>query len=362
MQADLRFMAMALTLGRQGHGRVWPNPSVGCVIVRDGRVIARARTADGGRPHAEAAALEQCEAEGATVYVTLEPCAHHGKTGPCADALIAARVARVVVAAGDPDPRVAGRGIARLRAAGIEVAVGVRSAEAEADLAGFLLKTTQNRPFTTLKLASSFDGRIAMASGESKWITSPEARRLVHAMRARHDAVLVGAGTARADDPQLTVRDIGSKHQPVRVVVSRKLAFEGRGLRQTLPTAALWICHGDDADPKITTGWAGAGARLICCARHNQQIDLVDMMGQLASAGLTRVFCEGGGSLAASLLSAGLVDEVLGFTAGLAIGAEGRPALGAMGLENLASAPRFELIETRSLGGDVMHHWRRIEA
>ncbi|WP_375280471.1 bifunctional diaminohydroxyphosphoribosylaminopyrimidine deaminase/5-amino-6-(5-phosphoribosylamino)uracil reductase RibD [Pseudooctadecabacter sp.] len=352
-------MGLALSLGRRGLGRVWPNPNVGCVIVKDGRVIGRGWTADGGRPHAETQALAQCAAVGATAYVTLEPCAHTGKTPPCAQALIDAKVARVVIAADDPDPRVSGKGIAMLRAAGIEVETGVRTAEAVRDMAGFLTRMTQNRPFVTLKLASSFDGRIATATGESQWITGPDARRMVHAQRAAHDAVLVGAGTVRADDPTLTVRDIGVTRQPVRIVASRKLDIDATALRATQDQAPLWLCHGADA---TVAPWQDAGATTIACAARGRQIDPIDMMAKLADLGLTRVFCEGGGSLAASLLAADLVDEVVGFTAGLILGAEGTPSVGAMGLDRLSDAPRFKLIETRTIGADLMHRWQRASA
>ncbi len=353
-------MGMALSLGRRGLGRVWPNPNVGCVIVRPtengGRVIGRGWTADGGRPHAETRALDGIDAAGATAYVTLEPCAHHAKTPPCADALIAANVGRVVIAAGDPDPRVAGKGIAILRAAGIDVVIGVREAEARVDMAGFLLRVTENRPLVTLKMASSFDGRIATATGESKWITGPDARRKVHAMRAAHDAVLVGAGTVRADDPTLTVRDMGAVRQPVRIVASGRLDMGAANLLATIDHAPLWLCHGANVDAQT---WVDLGAKSFPCDLQGRQIDPVDMMHKLAAAGLTRVFCEGGGSLAASLLGAGLVDEIVGFTAGIVLGAEGTPSIGAMGLDRLANAPRFDLVETTRIGADIMHRWRR---
>ena len=201
-------MALALSLGRRGQGACWPNPAVGCVIVKDGRIVGRGWTQPGGRPHAETEALARAgaAARGATAYVSLEPCSHHGKTPPCAAALIKAGIARVVAPVEDSDGRVAGQGFAMLRAAGVEVSTGLRADEAERDLAGFFLKTELGRPAVTLKLASSFDGRIATASGHSQWITGPEARRWVHGMRARHDAVMVGAGTARADDPALRAK------------------------------------------------------------------------------------------------------------------------------------------------------------
>lgn len=358
-------MALALSLGRRGQGTCWPNPAVGCVIVRNGRIVGRGWTQPSGRPHAEPVALAQAGelARGATAYVSLEPCSHHGKTPPCAQALIDAGVARVVSAIEDSDPRVAGQGFAMLREAGIDVTTGVLTEEAALDHEGFFLKTEQGRPFVTLKLASSFDGRIATETGHSKWITGPDARRLVHAMRARHDAVMVGAGTARADDPSLTVRDLGVLHQPVRIVVSRHLDLPLLGqLARTASEVPVWLCHGPHPDTERVRAWEGLGARLIPCALDDHRIDAADLLQQLGQAGLTRVFCEGGSALAASLLAADLVDELVGFTAGVTIGAEGLPALGALGLDSLDHASRFDLIEARNVGGDVLHRWGRVTA
>ncbi len=355
-------MAMALSLGRRGQGGCWPNPAVGCVVVRDGRIVGRGWTQPGGRPHAEPVALAQAGelARGATVYVTLEPCAHHGRTPPCTDALIAAGVARVVAAIQDSDARVSGQGFARLRENGIAVTTGVLADEAARDHAGFFLRTEQGRPLVTLKLASSFDGRIATATGQSQWITGPMARRAVHGMRACHDAVMVGAGTARADDPSLTVRDLGIERQPVRVVVSRYLDLPFMStLARTANEIPLWLCHGEGADAERLRAWDGLGARLLPCGARGMQLDPHDILRQLGDAGLTRVFCEGGSALAASLLSADLVDELVGFTAGLTIGGDGLPAIGGIGISQLARAPRFDLIETRMVGPDVMHRWRR---
>ncbi|WP_373636556.1 bifunctional diaminohydroxyphosphoribosylaminopyrimidine deaminase/5-amino-6-(5-phosphoribosylamino)uracil reductase RibD [Yoonia sp. BS5-3] len=356
---DARFMALALSLGRRGLGRVWPNPSVGCVIVKDGVIVGRARTADGGRPHAETIALAQAgaAAKGATVYVTLEPCAHHGKTPPCADALSNAGVARVVVAMGDPHPRVSGRGLAMLRAAGITVDCGVLEDQARRDQAGFLMTQAEARPFVTLKLAGTLDGRIATASGESQWITGPAARRCVHMMRASHDAVMVGAGTARADDPSLTVRGLGITKQPVRVVVSRNMKMaQTAKLAQTADQVPLWLCHGPDAD---VAGLTGQGAVSVPCALDGPQVDLRDVLANLTARGITRVFCEGGGMMAASLLHADLVDELVVFSAGMVIGAEGTPALAALGVARLDAAPRFVLDSVHSVGPDICHRWRR---
>jgi len=351
-------MKMALSLGRRGHGRVWPNPAVGCVIVKDGRVIGRGWTADGGRPHAEPQALAQAggAARGATAYVTLEPCAHHGKTPPCAETLVAAGVARVVIACGDPDPRVNGGGTAILRAAGIEVETGVCEAEALRDHAGFLSRITKGRPFVTLKLALTLDGRIATASGESQWITGPEARRRVHMQRATHDAVMVGAGTVRADDPSLTVRGLGIDRQPARVVVSSSGALPSDcKLTQTAKHVPVYLCHGPNA---AVADWSAAGVQVLPCAASAQGVDADSVLKALGDQGLTRVFCEGGGSLAASLLKAGVVDELIVFSAGMMIGSEGLPALGGLGLESLGAAPRFDLVDQTVIGADVMTKWR----
>ncbi|EIE53093.1 5-amino-6-(5-phosphoribosylamino)uracil reductase [Salipiger aestuarii] len=355
-------MAHALRLGRRRMGQCWPNPAVGCVIVRDGRIVGRGATAPGGRPHAEPQALAQAgaAARGATAYVTLEPCAHTGKTPPCAKALVTAGIARVVAPIADTDPRVSGQGFQYLRMHGVEVTTGVLADEAARDHAGFFLKVAQGRPLVTLKLANSFDGRIATATGESQWITGPEARRYVHGLRARHDAVMVGAGTARADDPSLTVREMGAMRQPVRVIVSRLIDVP---LMSKLASGArevpVWVAHGSDAAPLTRKAWESCGARLLQCSVRAGRIDPQALLTTLGGEGLTRVFCEGGGQLAASLLAADLVDELVGFTAGMALGAEGRPGIGAMGIDRLSEAPRFTLEEVRAMGGDVMHRWRR---
>ncbi|WP_366916091.1 bifunctional diaminohydroxyphosphoribosylaminopyrimidine deaminase/5-amino-6-(5-phosphoribosylamino)uracil reductase RibD [uncultured Paracoccus sp.] len=328
---DARHMAHALRLARRGLGNVWPNPAVGCVLIRNDHVVGRGWTQPGGRPHAERVALDQAgaAARGATVYVTLEPCAHHGRTPPCAEALVSAGVARVVSAMTDPDPRVAGRGHAILRAGGVEVVEGVREAEARALQAGFLSRVERGRPWLVLKLAASFDGRIATATGESQWITGPAARAHVHGLRLTSDAVMVGGGTARADRPSLNVRGFGAVRQPVRVVVSS-------GTLHDLPP------EGPDFGPL----WQVSG-------------DPAELMADLGARGLTRVFCEGGGVLAASLLRAGLVDELIGYTAGVVLGSEGLASVGPLDLAALADAPRFRLVESRRIGVDLFHRWLR---
>lgn len=359
---DTTYMTLALALGRRALGSTWPNPAVGCVIVKDDQIVGQGRTATGGRPHAEPQALAEAgtSANGATAYVTLEPCSHHGQTPPCAQALIEAGIARVVCSLQDSDPRVSGQGFAMLRDAGIVVETGLMADIAAQDLAGFFHRIEHGRPRLTLKLATSLDGRIATASGHSQWITGPDARAEVHAMRATHDAVMIGAGTARADDPSLTVRDVESDHQPVRIVVSRRLDLPLMSqLARTAKDLPVWICHGPDADPALIEAWSGLGARLFSCGLTGRQLDMAAVLQELGKAGLTRVFCEGGGALAASLLTADLVDDYVGFTAGIAIGAEGLPGIGALGLSRLDEASRFDLVECRAIGNDILHRWTR---
>lgn len=359
---DTQYMRRALELGRDAMGTTWPNPAVGCVIVNEGIIVGEGCTAPGGRPHAEPQALVQAgaAARGATAYVTLEPCSHHGKTPPCTDALIAAGIARVVAPFADTDPRVSGQGFERLRNAGIEVVTGVCVDAAAEDHAGFFCRIALGRPMLTLKLATSLDGRIATASGDSQWITGPETRAAVHHLRARHDAVMVGAGTVRADDPLLTVRDARVVQQPVRIVVSRRLDLPLKSqLAQSLDHAPLWLCHGEDAPADLRQAWAELGAQLICVPLEGRQLDIGGLMQALGDLGLTRVFCEGGGELAASLLSADVVDRLELHMGGVVIGAEGRPALGALGLDRLSDAPRFALTSVSQSGLDVVQSWRR---
>ncbi|MFN5999120.1 MAG: bifunctional diaminohydroxyphosphoribosylaminopyrimidine deaminase/5-amino-6-(5-phosphoribosylamino)uracil reductase RibD [Paracoccaceae bacterium] len=358
---DTEHMSHALRLAARGLGNVWPNPAVGCVLIKDGQVVGRGWTQPGGRPHAEVRALQQAQgaAAGATAYVTLEPCAHHGQTPPCAEALIAAKVARVVTALTDPDPRVSGKGHAMLRQAGIAVTEGVLTAEAARLNAGFLKRVTQGLPFVTVKLAATLDGRIATASGESRWITGPEARRKVHALRMSHDAVMVGSGTALADDPDLTIRDMGATHQPVRIVIDRMLAHAPDSrLGRTARQSPVWLVHGPKADTAARDAWAKTGATLIETAEVGGHLDLDAALRALAERGLTRVLSEGGSTLAAALIRAGLVDDLALFSGAALIGAEGHPALGPLHLSALQDAPRPTLRETLRLGPDLCSLWQ----
>lgn len=357
-------MDAALSLARRGLGRVWPNPAVGCVLVARGgsgsRVVGRGWTQPGGRPHAEAEALARAgdQARGATAYVTLEPCSHYGKTPPCAEALVAAGVQRVVAAIEDPDPRVSGRGLKALQAAGIEVAVGTGAAAALEINAGFLTRIALGRPMVALKLATTMDGRIALANGASRWITGSEARQRAHLLRANHDAILVGTGTVAADDPQLTCRLAGLEgRSPVRVVLDRSLRLPAAA-RVFDGAAPTWIVHGPGVEAGRAGGLPGKGIECLEIATGaDGKLDLALLFARLGERGLTRVLVESGGELAAALLRAGLVNRLYWFRAGAIIGGDGRAAVAALGLQGLDRMNRFHLREHIACGQDTLEIW-----
>jgi diaminohydroxyphosphoribosylaminopyrimidine deaminase/5-amino-6-(5-phosphoribosylamino)uracil reductase len=360
---DTAHMRAALALGRRGIGNTWPNPSVGCVVVNDGRVVGRAVTAPGGRPHAEPAALKMAgpAARGATAYVTLEPCCHWGRTPPCTDALIDAGVARVVIAARDPDPRVDGAGVARLRTAGIAVDEAVLREEADELAAGFRARVRQGRPLVTLKLASTLDGRIATRSGESRWITGEPARRAAHALRGRHDAVMVGVGTVLADDPALTCRLPGYRANPVvRVVADSHLRTPlTAALVITAAEAPTWLLIRDGTARERRRALADLGVTLIEVAGAETGVDAVAALNALGDAGITQVLIEGGARLAASLLRAGLVDRIAWFHAPAVLGGDGWPAVQPFGVERLDAMPRFTRVGDTPLGDDMLTEFVR---
>lgn len=366
MPDDLLHMRAALALARRGLGNAWPNPAVGCVLVRHGQVVGRGWTQPSGRPHAETEALRRAgtKARGATAYVTLEPCSHHGRTPPCCDALEAAGIARVVVAMRDPDPRVNGRGLARLRAAAIPVEEGLLEAEARALNAGFFRRIEAGLPLVTLKLATTLDGRIATAAGESRWITGPEARRAVHALRARHDAVLVGSGTVIADDPDLTCRIPGMERVPMlRVVADARLRTPPVARLVTTATAApACIVTAPGHPPAALAPFIAAGVAVLTVpAAPEGGLDLRALLAALARRGVTRVLAEGGAGIAAALLRADLVDRLAWFHAPGIMGAEGLPAAEGLRLAALAAMPRFRRLDVRPLGADVMTEFERLE-
>lgn len=364
-QDDRAHMRAALTLARRGLGRVAPNPAVGCVLVKDGRVVGRGWTQPGGRPHAETEALGRAgeRARGATAYVSLEPCAHHGRTPPCAEALIAAGVARCVVALGDPDERVAGRGLERLREAGIAVAEGLLADEAAEVNAGYLMRVRAGRPLVTLKLATTLDGRIATRAGESRWITGEAARAHAHLLRATHDAVMVGAGTALADDPRLDVRLPGLEDRaPLRIVLDGRLrlpATHDLAVRAKAQPTLVLTRTGSSRDR--AGALEDAGVELAEVETDDEgRLAVPAVLRSLGQRGVTRLLVEGGGRLAASLLQADLVDRLVWFHAPGVIGDDGVAAIGGLGLGRLADMPRFELRSAAPAGADLVETYVRV--
>jgi diaminohydroxyphosphoribosylaminopyrimidine deaminase / 5-amino-6-(5-phosphoribosylamino)uracil reductase len=360
---DQNSMRAALALAGRGLGTVWPNPAVGCVIVNQGRVVGRGWTQPGGRPHGETEALRRAgeAACGATAYVSLEPCCHWGRTPPCTDALIAGGVKRVVVALEDPDPRVAGEGVRRLRAAGLAVETGLCAEEAGEINAGFFTRIRVGRPLVTLKLATSLDGRIATRLGESQWITGPPARERAHALRAAHDAIMVGTGTVIADDPQLTCRLPGLGHRsPVRVIIDRHLRIPPTvqlitGAREV----ATWVLTLPSSDPARRQALFDSGVTLIDIdPEPDGTIGLGAALLALGDRGITRLLVEGGGRLAAALVRARLVDRLAWVHAPMLIGNDGVPAVAGFGLDVLAGAPRFERLSAEIVGLDVLTIFR----
>lgn len=357
-------MRLALGLAARGLGNTWPNPAVGCVIVQDGLAVGRGWTQPGGRPHAEAEALAQAgtAARGATAYVTLEPCSHHGRTPPCAEALVRAGISRVVAAIEDPDPRVSGQGFEILRDAGIEVDTGCLSAEAAELNAGFLIHQSQGRPLVTLKMAVSLDGRIATHRGDSKWITSPLSRQRAHLLRARHDAIMVGSNTALQDDPELTCRLPGLPLRPApRVILDGRLRLPLTArVVATAKQAPTWIITRSDVDGQRADAFAGCGVEILRVDPEESGLpDIRLALEALAERGITRILVEGGGQLAASLVRADLVDRLIWFRAPAVIGGDGLPAIAAFGIDTVAEAPRWQRQRTDILADDLLETFVR---
>src|SRR5882672_11600486 len=359
--ADQRFMALALALGRRGQGRTWPNPAVGAVVVRDGVIVGRGWTQPGGRPHAEPEALRQAgeAARRATLYVTLEPCSHVGKSPPCADAVIAAGITRVVSAIEDPNPEVAGQGHARLRAAGITVDIGLGAAEAAHDHAGHFRRVRDKRPHVILKLAVSSDDKIGAAGRKPLAISGEAAKARVHLLRAQCDAILVGIGTVQADDPLLTCRLPGMQaRSPVRVVLDRSLRLSGTSrLVHSARETPLWVMTSGVAEAPAAMKLGAAGARVMRVATTTTPppgLDLPSVLHALSEKGITKLLVEGGARVASSFVSADLVDEVWLLRGPHAVGADGVAALEALPLSVLTGSPAFkvrasEMVEKDSL-------------
>ena len=353
---DHAMMARALALAERGRCIATPNPFVGCVIVRHGRILGEGFTQKGGRPHAEAMALDACSGspEGATVYSTLEPCVLHAKSrGPaCSDLLVAAKVARVVSALHDPFDGVDGAGHDRLRAAGIQVDIGLMEAEAARGLKAFLARVTRGRPWLTLKIAATLDGKTALANGESKWITSADARRDVHRLRREACAVMTGIGTLIADDPELTVREVPCERQPLRVLLDSRLDVTAtarilRGGNVLIATAA----DKPDRECELTAG--GAEVMRVAVEAMKGKVDLVKMMEQLGERGLNHIMVETGAKLNASLLAAGVVDEIVAYIAPSIFGDSARGLFALPELTNLDERTRLQFADIRRIGPDL---------
>jgi diaminohydroxyphosphoribosylaminopyrimidine deaminase/5-amino-6-(5-phosphoribosylamino)uracil reductase len=361
--ADRRFMELALALGRRTLGQTWPNPAVGAVVVKDGVIVGRGWTAPGGRPHGEPQALARAgaAARGATVYVTLEPCSHHGKTPPCADALIAAGVARVVSAIEDPNPEVAGQGHARLRAAGVAVDIGICADEARYAHAGHIRRITSGRPHITLKLAVSADEKIGAAGHKPMAITGEAARTKVHMQRAQSDAILIGIGTALADDPELTCRLPGMERlSPVRVVLDHHLSLLASSrLARSARATPLWLFAEGSGEPSEAALLRASGAEIISVAADERGLDLPAVLKELAARGITRLMVEGGARVAASFVEADLVDEAWLYNSSKVVGADGVPALNGIPLTKLTQSPRFRQRASEDLGEDHLSVYER---
>jgi len=350
-------MRRAIALAERALGRTSPNPAVGAVVVKGGRVVGEGWTRPVGGPHAEVVALRRAgaRARGATLYVTLEPCSHFGRTPPCADAVIASGIARVVAAVGDPNPRVRGRGLRALARAGIGVTTGVLAEEAGAVSAWFRHFVVRRRPYVILKLAASLDGRIALATGESRWITGPAARRWVHRLRNRVDAVMVGSETVLADDPALTCRVRGGR-DPLRIVIDGRLRtpVAARVVRQRSAAATL-VATTPAASARRRRALDEAGVEVIVVPAIGGKVDLAALLRILAARSVVSLLVEGGGDLAAAMVRARLVDRLAVVTAPVLLGGDGRPMLGALDLRRLAGAPRLARSAVVRLGPDVLH-------
>ena len=364
-KADWRFMQLALTLGRRGLGRAWPNPAVGAVLVKHGVIVGCGWTQPGGRPHAEVEALRGAgaKARGATLYVTLEPCSHYGKSPPCADAVIATGVVRVVSAMDDPNPEVSGQGHARLRAAGITVETGLCAREAASDHAGHLRRVRDHRPHVILKLAVSSDDRIGAADRAPIAITGESSRMRVHLLRAECDAILVGIGTVLSDDPQLTCRSPGAEaRSPVRVVLDSalRIPIDSRLVYSARQTP-LWLIASETAEAAAAARLSAAGAEVIrlASAASAPRHDLKPVLRKLSERGITRLMVEGGGRVASAFIAANLVDEIWLFRGADAIGAGGVAALHELPLTCITQSPQYRLRASEMLEEDTLTIYER---
>lgn len=355
MPDHFKYMKTALSLARRGLGQTGANPSVGCVIVKNGVVIGHGRTADGGRPHAEVVALAQVgnSAKGAVMYVTLEPCCHFGKSPPCTEAIIKAGISEVVIANIDPYEEVAGKGVAALEAAGIKVVTGILAAEGEETHAGFFKRIRRNLPYVTLKIASSLDGKTALQNGESKWITGEEARDYGHLLRGQNDAIMTGIGTIIADNPELNCRLPGLQNRsPLRIIIDSDLRIpaESKIITSAKDVPIIIFTKAETKRPELEK----PGVTIEKAELSPAGLGIKKILHRLADKGINRLMVESGGKIAASLLKEELVDEICWFQGAKIIGGEGLPAIAALGISQMTDIKKFELLETKKLGEDLL--------
>ena len=361
---DQQFMSLALRLGKRGQGKTTPNPSVGCILVKNNKIIGRGFTQPGGQPHAEVMALSSSREDplGATAYVTLEPCCHQGKSPPCTQSLIQAGITRVVIATLDPNPLVSGKGLITLKENGIEVSVGCLEDQAKRHHQGFLLSMTQKRPQVTLKLAMTLDGKVATSTGQSKWITSVQSRRRVHQLRAQSDAILIGSGTVIADDPTLNQRIMTTHGTPARFILDSHLVTPLHSkIGQSIKSIQTYFFHIESVDTSRISQWKQLGAHLISSpCDPNTQIDLNFALKQIVQLGYSSVLCEGGPRVASSLIQNDYVDRFISFTAGKAFGSQALPSIGFLSYSEVEDAPQFELERVDTIDGDVVSYWSKL--
>lgn len=353
-EIDIQYMRSAINMARRGIGRTAENPSVGCVIVKNGSVVARARTADGGRPHAEALAIQDAgeQARGATLYVTLEPCAHRGKTPPCVDAVIASGVKRVVIGMVDPDPRTGGSSIQKLKDAGVDVVCDVLKNECAETVRGFVSRVVKKRPFVTLKCACTLDGKIALASGESKWVTGSLSRQSVHALRARHDAILIGVETALHDDPILNARVDGVEHSITRIVLDRHLRLgKDSQLMQTAIDYPLMIFHEDGDVGEIVD--EPVDIRKVDCT------DMVSVLESVAKNGINHLLVEGGARVHASFLRAGCFDELHIYRAPTFLGEGAKSVVSNLNIDTLMQRLDVKRVAVQFMDDDTLEIYKK---
>lgn len=357
-QADIRYMKRALTLARKGVGRTAPNPVVGCVIVRDGKIVGEGWHKKAGTPHAEIHALNMAgeAACGADVYVTLEPCCHHGKTPPCCDALIAAGVRRVVAGMVDPFPQVAGKGLQTLQQAGIRVEDGMLEEQCQELNKGFIKVVTTGMPYLIYKSAMTMDGNIATVTGHSRWVTGEKSRSLVHRLRSQCDAVMVGVDTIIADNPQLTVRHVKGR-DPIRVIVDSRLRTPESVHVLQGPDVAKTIIATCETDPTVHQRYLSQGATLLVCRQYDGRVEMTDLLAKLAKQGVQTILLEGGSRLAGDLLQHGLIDECIFFYAPKVVG-NGFAPFAITGISSMEDAFRLSIQKISRSGDDVVVYAR----